>query len=203
MRIADFGLEMPLVQSAIQNPQSKIGASWTIRLGRAMIRGVKAPGSSDIHWGVPMPYMKTITLCFLLVLSGCVSSGATKLKPRIAQPAYPHSGDDSPVVFEGTVVERLESPGGSSGLGFAFYQGIRYHVDKVISGKVGWGDVVVFHILTGPPLTSPQIGALDPEIFKVGRKLRIRAGRTTDGEYVVADDSIKNVEILDDNVKRP
>jgi len=147
--------------------------------------------------------MKTITLCVLLVLGGCYSSGTTKLKPRVAQPANPYSGYGSQIVFEGTVRERLESPGSSSGMGFAFFQGIRYHVDKVISGKISRGDAVVYHILTVPPLTSPEAGELSQDIFKVGRKLRIHAERTTDGEYVVVDDAAKNVEIMDDNVKRP
>jgi hypothetical protein len=122
-------------------------------------------------------------ITLLSLPGGCISDQPPKTKPKVMQPNNPFSGADSPVVFEGTVLERLPSPGAVSGL-FTFFQGVRYHVNKVESGDLHRGEVVVYHILSTPPLTQQDKAELSEEIFKPGNRLKIRCEKTRDGDYV-------------------
>jgi hypothetical protein len=138
---------------------------------------------------------KIIACLILAFVVGCVSD-APKKRPSLHQPANALSGADNPVVFEGTVLGRLESPGSRSSMQFTFYQGIRYRVDKVVSGPISRGNVVVYHLLGGQPLTDADVPELSKEIFKTGRKLRVRAEKTREGEYVVPYDDPNTVAII-------
>jgi hypothetical protein len=140
-----------------------------------------------LDWGIQTMMIKK-TLALLLIaslslLAGCVSDQPPKPKPKVAQPNDPFSGANSPIIFQGTVLGRLPSPGAVSGI-FTFFQGVRYRVNKVESGNMHGGEVIVYHILSTPPLTQKDQPELSEEIFKPGNKLRVRCERTRNGDYV-------------------
>ena len=135
--------------------------------------------------------MKILPLFLFALVTGCASTESDRIIP---QPKDAFSGKNTPVVFEGVVRERLEPPGHWSGA-FAAWQGVRYHVDLVVSGPMELGDVIVYHAVVGPPLCEPDKPELSRSIFRVGQKLRVKAERTPAGDFVVWEQA-ENVRII-------
>ena len=118
-----------------------------------------------------------------LLLSGCISDAPIKPKPKVYQPKNAYRVEGAPIVFQGTVQSVLPSPGGLS-IVTSFFQGVKYRVDKVESGQMSRGNVTVYHMLVGPPMTEKDSPELSHTMFAPGTKVRVRCQKTHDGEYV-------------------
>ena len=87
------------------------------------------------------------------------------------------------VVFEGEVLERLDSMGIWSGYIDSF-QRIRYKVLKVTQGPVEKYEIIVHHVLVYGSALCEKTPQLSHEIFRVGNTLMITAKKTAEGDYV-------------------
>src|SRR4051812_42342245 len=108
--------------------------------------------------GHPMNRLVILVVASLL-LSGCISDAPIKPKPKVYQPKNAFRVEGSPIVLLGTVQSVLPSPGGLS-IVTSFFQGVKYRVEKVESGQISRGNVTVYHMLVGPPMTekdSPEL----------------------------------------------
>ncbi len=108
-------------------------------------------------------------------------------------PASSHDWPPVPVVFEGEVVERLESDGFWCGY-LASFQGIRYRTSAAAVGNAK-GEVVVYHYLVGPPHCEEDEPTLSKRIFAVGNRLRIQATRNAKGTYYCSE-AAENVQMI-------
>lgn len=103
--------------------------------------------------------------------------------PRVYTLPDAYSGSNQPVEFEGVVIERLPSMQVWAGW-LPSYQGIKYDVNRVISGPITNGIHIVQHLLVGPPLCESNTRVLSSNIFKLGQTLHLKAELTPDGQYV-------------------
>jgi len=141
--------------------------------------------------------MKTL-FCLLLGIAGLTAGTSTSSESSsqpdiIPQPRIDFAAPTEPVVFVGTVVRRLESPGFWAGY-MASFQGVVYRVEKVESGPMKPGEQTVFHVLVGGPLCE-DTPIVSRKIFRVGQRLKIKAERTSFGDYVGWEQA-ENVEIV-------
>ncbi len=132
--------------------------------------------------------MKALLLLLAVIVGLAAGFGLERpsrapLRHVIPQPRDAFSNRNSPVVFEGVVLERLESPMRWCGISASF-QGVRYRVEAVNSGPISLSEQVIFHVLAGPPLCEKELPVLSKSIFRKGRKLIVRAEMTPAGDYV-------------------
>lgn len=80
------------------------------------------------------------------------------------------------IVFVGRVVGLGKRPRFRSGVVLARQAAI-YSVDRVIKGSFSLPEIVVHHIVVGPPTAhpNPKIPALNPKLFKPGRRVIVAA----------------------------
>jgi len=130
----------------------------------------------------------------LLLVCAAAGCGTRSASTAIPQPRDAFSQQNEAAAFEGVVLERLPSPGFWAGF-FSSFQGIRYKVTRVLAGPVTDGEIVVYHVLVGPPLCEKDEPVLSKAIFKVGNRLRVKAERTPAGDYVSWEQA-SNVTVL-------
>src|SRR5262245_30009468 len=106
--------------------------------------------------------MKFLALILLIALTGCAS---TQQAVPILTPRGYLSGTNTPVEFDGVILERLPSPRIWCGL-FATFQGIRYRVESVISGPIEPGEQIVYYHLLGPPVCERNEPILSKKLFQ-------------------------------------
>ena len=133
-------------------------------------------------------------VAIVLLGGGCAETTPTISKTEPIRHPLNMMSPRIPVVFQGVVVERLHSDGSWCGYA-ATFQGIRYRAEKIESGPLKTGEVVVFHALVGPPLCEPDTPELSRTIFKVGQRLRIKAELTSDGD-LLGWEAADNAQIL-------
>ncbi len=104
---------------------------------------------------------------------------------------YPHHScveNCQEVKFQGVVLERLPSAGIWCG-SFATYQGVRFKITKILEGPITENEIIVFYPLVSSSLLFEDTPVLSTFIFRVGRKLMIKAGKTSAGEYVATENA--------------
>ena len=80
----------------------------------------------------------------------------------------------SDLVFVGTVIHVAPSPGVWSGAAVV-RQPVLYRVDKVLKGRAPDDEVVVHHMIVGPPTTDADTPRLSTAIWREGARLVLAA----------------------------
>lgn len=122
-----------------------------------------------------------------------------------AQRRYLLAGD---IVFVGEILGLGDQPPHGSGVGIA-RQGVLYGVEEVLKGSFRLKRIAVHHVVAGGATGHPDrsIPALNPELFKVGRRVIVTASIAEQQPfgpkhygYLLVNDS-DNVGLLDGTKK--
>lgn len=107
------------------------------------------------------------------------------------------TGNNTPVVFTGVVLQRLRPSGFWAGVTPA-WQGVRYRVESVSVGTISQPEVIVAHVIVGGnALYRNDYPALSKRLFRVGARLRIHAEQLPETGDLVCWEQESNVEQLE------